>query len=64
VDPAGTLATLLLAAGAGAQQIPPGMKARGTRWRDYLAGEKILLMLDDAAGQEQAGRCFPAPPGA
>ena len=41
VDPADALASLLLAAGVGARQIPPGLEARAARWRDYLAGKKI-----------------------
>ena len=53
VDPADALASLLLTAGVGAQQIPPGLQARAARWRDYLAGKKVLLLLDDAASHEQ-----------
>ena len=53
VDPADALASLLLTAGVGAQQIPPGLQARAARWRDYLAGKKVLLLLDDAAWHEQ-----------
>ncbi len=44
VDPADALASLLLTAGTGAQQIPPGLQARAGRWRDYLAGKKVLLL--------------------
>ena len=47
VDPAEALASLLLAAGIGARQIPPGVEARAARWRDHLAGKKMLLVLDD-----------------
>ena len=50
VEPADALASLLLTAGAAAQQIPPGLEARAARWRDFAAGKKILLLLDDAAG--------------
>ena len=59
VDPADALASLLLTAGAGAQQIPPGLAARAARWRDYLAGKKVLLVLDDAAGHEQVSPLLP-----
>jgi len=41
VDPGDALASLLLAAGIGARQIPPGVEARAARWRDYLAGKKV-----------------------
>jgi tetratricopeptide (TPR) repeat protein/transcriptional regulator with XRE-family HTH domain len=59
VDPADALASLLLTAGAAAQQIPPGLEARAARWRDFAAGKKILLLLDDAAGHEQVEPLLP-----
>ena len=59
VDPADALASLLLTAGVGAQQIPPGLQARAARWRDWLAGKKVLLVLDDAAGHEQVSPLLP-----
>src|SRR5260221_12989791 len=54
VDPADALASLPLTAGLSAAQIPPGMEPRAARWRGYVAGKEILLLLDDAAGHEQA----------
>ena len=63
VDPADALASLLLTAGVGAQQIPPGLAARAGRWRDYLAGKKVLLLLDDAAGHEQVTPLLPGTAG-
>jgi tetratricopeptide (TPR) repeat protein/transcriptional regulator with XRE-family HTH domain len=61
VDPADALASLLLTAGAAAaQQIPPGLEARAARWRDFAAGKKILLLLDDAAGHEQVEPLLPS----
>ncbi len=59
VDPADALASLLLMAGVGAAQIPPGLEARAAVWRDYLTGKKILLLLDDAAGHEQVTPLLP-----
>jgi tetratricopeptide (TPR) repeat protein/transcriptional regulator with XRE-family HTH domain len=59
VDPADALAGLLLTAGAPAQHIPPGLQARAGRWRDSVAGQKILLVLDDAAGHEQVRPLLP-----
>ena len=59
VDPAEALASLLLTAGVGAQQIPPGLPARAARWRDFLAGKKVLLLLDDAASHEQVTPLLP-----
>jgi transcriptional regulator with XRE-family HTH domain len=63
VDPADALASLLLAAGISAQAIPAGLDARAGRWRDFLAGKKMLLVLDDAAGHEQVGPLLPGTAG-
>jgi tetratricopeptide (TPR) repeat protein/transcriptional regulator with XRE-family HTH domain len=63
VDPADALASLLTTAGVAAQQIPPGTDARAARWRDHLAGKKVLLVLDDAAGHEQVRPLLPGTPG-
>jgi tetratricopeptide (TPR) repeat protein/transcriptional regulator with XRE-family HTH domain len=59
VEPVDALASLLLSGGVGAQQIPPGVAARAGRWRDYLAGKKVLLLLDDAASHEQVSPLLP-----
>jgi len=53
VDPADALASLLLTAGVDPAQIPPGLEARMGLWRDRLAGQQLLLILDDAVGSEQ-----------
>jgi tetratricopeptide (TPR) repeat protein/transcriptional regulator with XRE-family HTH domain len=53
VDPGDALASLLLTAGVPAGQIPPGVEARMALWRDRLAGQQLLLILDDAVGSEQ-----------
>jgi tetratricopeptide (TPR) repeat protein/DNA-binding XRE family transcriptional regulator len=63
VSPADALASLLLTAGVAEQYIPPGMEARAGRWRDYVAGKKILLLLDDAAGHEQVRPLLPGTAG-
>jgi tetratricopeptide (TPR) repeat protein len=63
VDPADALASLLLTAGVPAAQIPPGVDARAGRWRDFVAGKKILLLLDDAAGHEQVAPLLPGTAG-
>ena len=59
VDPADALASLLLTAGVAARQIPPGLEARARLWRDYLAGMRLLLVFDDAAGHEQVRPLLP-----
>src|SRR5262249_54104269 len=63
VDPADGLASLLLTAGVQAAQIPPGLEARAGRWRDQVAGKKILLLLDDAAGHDQVRPLLPGTAG-
>jgi tetratricopeptide (TPR) repeat protein/transcriptional regulator with XRE-family HTH domain len=63
VDPADALASLLLTAGVTAAQIPPGLETRAARWRDQVAGKKILLLLDDAAGHEQVRPLLPGTAG-
>src|SRR5262249_25196180 len=63
VDPADALASLLLTAGVPAAQIPPGLEARAARWGDQVAGRKILLLLDDAAGHQQVRPLLPGTPG-
>jgi tetratricopeptide (TPR) repeat protein/transcriptional regulator with XRE-family HTH domain len=63
VDPADALASLLLTAGVAAAAIPPGVEARAARWRDAVAGKKILLLLDDAAGHEQVRPLLPGTAG-
>ena len=63
VDPADALASLLLTAGIGARAIPAGLDARARCWRDYLAGKKVLLVLDDATGHEQVAPLLPGAAG-
>jgi tetratricopeptide (TPR) repeat protein/transcriptional regulator with XRE-family HTH domain len=63
VDPADALASLLLTAGVAAAQIPPGLEARAGRWRGQVAGKKVLLLLDDAAGHEQVRPLLPGTAG-
>jgi tetratricopeptide (TPR) repeat protein/transcriptional regulator with XRE-family HTH domain len=63
VDPADALASLLLTARVPATQIPPGLEARAGRWRDQVAGKKILLLLDDASSHEQVRPLLPGTAG-
>ena len=63
VDPADALASLLLTAGVPAAQVPPGLEARAGRWRDQVAGKKILLVLDDAASHQQVAPLLPGTAG-
>jgi class 3 adenylate cyclase/tetratricopeptide (TPR) repeat protein len=59
VDPADALASLLLTVGVPAGQIPPGTETRMALWRDRLAGQQLLLILDDAADSEQVRPLLP-----
>jgi transcriptional regulator with XRE-family HTH domain len=59
VHPADALSSLLLTAGVPATQVPPGLEARAARWRDHVAGKKILLLLDDAASHDQVRPLLP-----
>jgi tetratricopeptide (TPR) repeat protein len=59
VEPGDALASLLLTAGVAAAQIPPGLEARMALWRDRLAGQQLLLVLDDAASSEQVRPLLP-----
>jgi tetratricopeptide (TPR) repeat protein/transcriptional regulator with XRE-family HTH domain len=63
VGPADALASLLVIAGVGAGQIPHGLDARAARWRDQVAGKRILLLLDDAASHEQVWPLLPGTAG-
>ncbi len=63
VDPSDALASLLLTAGIAATQIPPELDARSRLWRDHLAGKRLLLLLDDAAGHEQIRPLLPGTAG-
>ena len=63
VGPADALASLLLTARLAAAQIPPGLEARAARWRDVVAGKRILLLLDDAVGHEQVRPLLPGTAG-
>ncbi len=59
VGPADALASLLLTIGVPAGQIPADLAARTGLWRDRLAGRRLLLVLDDAAGSEQVRPLLP-----
>jgi tetratricopeptide (TPR) repeat protein/transcriptional regulator with XRE-family HTH domain len=59
VEPADALASLLLALGMPAAQIPPGLEARAALWRDRVADRPLLLVLDDATGSEQVRPLLP-----
>jgi tetratricopeptide (TPR) repeat protein/transcriptional regulator with XRE-family HTH domain len=59
VDPADALASLLQASGIPAQYLPDGLEPRVLLWRDRLAGRRMLLVLDNAAGTGQLAPLLP-----
>jgi tetratricopeptide (TPR) repeat protein/DNA-binding XRE family transcriptional regulator len=63
VEPSDALASLLLTIGVSAARIPPGLQARISLWRDWLAGKQLLLLLDDAADSEQVRPLLPGTTG-
>jgi tetratricopeptide (TPR) repeat protein/DNA-binding XRE family transcriptional regulator len=63
VDPADALANLLQTSGVDAGEIPAGVKARATLWRQWLAGRRVLLLLDDAADSGQVRPLLPGTAG-
>jgi hypothetical protein len=67
VDPADALAGLLSATGLDPRALPGGLQGRAELWRHRMAGQKVVLVLDNAACRPpEPGRCScasrPAPP--
>jgi tetratricopeptide (TPR) repeat protein len=63
VEVADALASLLETAGADAREIPSDVKARARLWRTWLAGKRVLLLLDDAADSDQVRPLLPGTEG-
>jgi tetratricopeptide (TPR) repeat protein len=59
VTPADALRALLLNMGVGPQVMPPDLDGRAALWRDRLAGKRMLIVFDDAAGHEQVRPLLP-----
>jgi DNA-binding SARP family transcriptional activator len=59
VDPADALAWLLRGLGIPASQIADGVDARSAAFRSELAGRRMLIVLDNAAGEEQVAPLLP-----
>ncbi|MCR6488416.1 tetratricopeptide repeat protein [Amycolatopsis sp. OK19-0408] len=59
VDPATALEDLLWASGVRGQELPPGLDARQTLWRERTSGHKILLVLDNARSAAQVRPLLP-----
>jgi tetratricopeptide (TPR) repeat protein/transcriptional regulator with XRE-family HTH domain len=60
IDPRDALSALLLEAGVSRPEIPDELDERQKAWRNWTAGRKVLLLLDDA---RDAGQIAPLLPG-
>ena len=63
VKPVDALASLLQTAGVDTRQVPPGLEARATLWRHWVAGKRLLLLLDDAVDSEHVRPLLPGTAG-
>jgi tetratricopeptide (TPR) repeat protein/transcriptional regulator with XRE-family HTH domain len=57
--PADALASLLQTIGVPPAQIPASAQARASVWRDRVAGQRLLLLLDDAEDSDQVRPLLP-----
>ena len=62
--PADALASLLQTTGIAPAQIPASAESRASLWRDRVSGQRLLLVLDDAAGTDQVRPLLPGTGGA
>lgn len=62
-DPAAVLDGFLRLLGVPGQRIPHDTRARAAAYRERLAGTRTLVVLDNAAGEEQADPLLPRTPG-
>jgi len=62
-EPAAVLDGFLRLLGVPGQNIPHDVQARTTAYRDRLAGRRVLVVLDNAAGEDQVRPLLPATPG-
>jgi tetratricopeptide (TPR) repeat protein len=59
VAPKAALAGLLTAAGVDARYLPRDLEGRASLWRDRMAGQQALLVLDNAASSDQVAPLLP-----
>ncbi|MFB9368148.1 AfsR/SARP family transcriptional regulator [Kitasatospora albolonga] len=60
--PEEALRALLEALGTPPEQMPRGLQARAARYRDLLAGRRMLIVLDNARDSEQVRPLLPGSP--
>ncbi|WP_309504831.1 BTAD domain-containing putative transcriptional regulator [Streptomyces sp. KM273126] len=58
-DPAEVLAGFLRALGLRPDQVPPSLPERSAAFRTLLAGRRVLVVLDDGAGEQQVRSLLP-----
>jgi hypothetical protein len=63
VAPADALRTLLCSLGVPAAGIPDGLDARAGMYRSILAGQRVLIVLDNARDVQQVRPLLPGSPG-
>ncbi len=64
LDPAEVLGRFLRALGVDGAAIPRGVEERAALYRSRLAGRRVLVVLDDVAGEAQVRPLLPSSPGA
>jgi DNA-binding SARP family transcriptional activator len=62
VDPADALDQLLRALGVPGEQVPHQVEARAALYRSRLAGRRVVIVLDNAASEEQVVPLLPGTP--
>jgi len=63
VEPAAALSSLLTKLGVADDQIPDTLEERAALWRAKLAGRRMLVLLDNAAGTAQVRSLLPGAAG-
>lgn len=63
LGPAAALGVLLRANGVPVEAIPETLDERAALWRARLAGRRVLIVLDNAAGADQVRPLLPGTPG-
>lgn len=63
LDPAGVLARFLRALGTDGSAMPHDLEERAALYRSRLAGRRMLVLLDNAAGEAQLRPLLPGAPG-
>ncbi|MEJ3749426.1 tetratricopeptide repeat protein [Actinomycetes bacterium KLBMP 9797] len=63
VEPCEALDHLLRALGVPGTEIPPGTQERAALYRTRLADRRVLVVLDNAAGEDQVASLLPGSPG-